>query len=200
MFESGPAVLRALPGLTPNLSKRSDMDDATPECWLPVPGHEGLYEVSDLGRVRSLERLETVTRQGRSYIRRRRERLLRATPDPDGYLKVRLYRDSVPDECKVHILVLTAFVGPRPDGMLGRHINDVNADNWLANLAWGTPSDNMQDLQRNGRNWNLNKTHCPQKHKYTPENTRVRGSGWRDCRRCHADRERAKRQQRKDAA
>jgi hypothetical protein len=50
----------------------------------------------------------------------------------------------------VHWLVLEAFVGPRPRGMLGLHKNDIKSDNDLENLYWGTPSQNMQDRTRNG--------------------------------------------------
>ncbi len=50
----------------------------------------------------------------------------------------------------VHRLVLEAFVGPCPEGLQARHLNDVPTDNRLVNLCWGTPHDNMMDRRRNG--------------------------------------------------
>lgn len=61
-------------------------------------------------------------------------------------------RDGKRHDMDVHILVLTAFVGPRPsDEIQGRHLNDVPNDNRLDNLKWGTPSENWEDSRRNGR-------------------------------------------------
>ena len=51
----------------------------------------------------------------------------------------------------LHDLVLTAFVGPRPEGAVARHLNDDPTDNRLVNLAWGTRSENQHDAFRNGR-------------------------------------------------
>ena len=51
----------------------------------------------------------------------------------------------------VHVLVLEAFVGPRPAGHEGRHLDDVRSNNTLSNLAWGTQGENYQDALRNGR-------------------------------------------------
>ena len=51
----------------------------------------------------------------------------------------------------VHLLVLEAFVGPRPEGLICCHINDVRHDNRLENLKWGTYKENSEDAQRNGR-------------------------------------------------
>lgn len=66
---------------------------------------------------------------------------------PNGYRIIYVNRDDV----RVHHLVLTAFVGPRPEGQCGRHLNDVRTDNRLVNLAWGTPKQNTDDARRNGR-------------------------------------------------
>jgi NUMOD4 motif/HNH endonuclease len=179
------------------------MSDAT-ERWLPIPGYEGFYEVSDLGRVRSLDRTELVDARDRcTYTRRRRGRVLRVNPDKDGYHKVRLGRDGFQIERKVHALVLETFDRPCPEGMECRHLNDIKADNRLVNLAWGTQSENKQDELRNGRNRNLSKTHCLKGHPYDEKNTRVsvRGNGTsRACRACHAEWERARRQERRNAA
>lgn len=78
-------------------------------------------------------------------------RILKQMTDPKGYRTVSLpngrgtYRPT-----RVHQLMLATFVGPRPPGMVGRHLNDVRTDNRLENLAYGTTSDNMGDRRRNG--------------------------------------------------
>ena len=89
---------------------------------------------------------------------------------------------------KVHVLVLDAFVGPRPNGMQGLHRDDDHANNNLSNLYWGTQSQNMADRLRNGRDPNATKTHCNAGHKFTKSNTivktRANGRTYRNCRKC----------------
>lgn len=121
------------------------------EVWKPVVGHEGLYEVSDQGRVRSLDRVQTyrAVRHGKEIevVRRHRGRLLH--PGWTGtHLTVALGKGN---SRLVHHLVLEAFIGPRPPNMEGCHDDDDGANNRLANLTWGTRSKNMFDAIRNGR-------------------------------------------------
>lgn len=121
------------------------------ERWLPVVGFEGTYEVSDLGRVRSLDR---VVRQRHHYgammDRHLRGRLMAQTPDTDGYLGVGLHAGGESLQAKVHRLVLAAFVGPKPEGMQGCHKNGRPSDNRLVNLRYGTPLENTADSFRHG--------------------------------------------------
>lgn len=124
------------------------------ERWLPVVGFEAMYEVSDLGQVRSLDRILPYERtdqySGRilSVQRKRKGQLLRPGRKSSGHLSVALGRGRSVD---VHILVLTAFVGRCPDGYEALHDNDIPSDNRLANLRWGTRSENLHDAIRNGR-------------------------------------------------
>jgi hypothetical protein len=67
-----------------------------------------------------------------------------------GYPMVQLSRCGEAVARNVHTLVLTAFVGPRPDGMECRHLNGVRADARLENLAWGTKAENMADKSDHG--------------------------------------------------
>lgn len=138
------------------------MTDAT-ERWLPVPGYEGLYEVSDLGRVRSLPR-----QVGYGRIK---GRILKALPGRNGYPRVNLWKDQRAKMHHVHSLVLAAFTGPRPEGYETRHLDGDRCNNTLANLSYGTPSENQHDKVRHGRHHNAVKTHCKHGHEFTPENT-----------------------------
>jgi hypothetical protein len=64
-----------------------------------------------------------------------------------GYQQIKLGRSR---QTKVHILVLEAFVGPRPDGMVCRHLDGNPQNNRLSNLRWGTPEENYADRRLHG--------------------------------------------------
>jgi len=91
-------------------------------------------------------------------------RPLKPQPDGDGYLALNLYRGGRPHRRKVHLLVLEAFAGPRPDGMEGCHCNGILTDCSAWNLRWDTPSANQRDRvthgtdSRGGRNGNVRLT------------------------------------------
>lgn len=154
---------------------------ATPsnvERWRPVLGFEGIYEVSDRGRVK---RIVPVLNGPAGYI-------LRPGPSshPGGYVLVGLRRDGKPTTHTVHKLVLQAFVGPRPPGMECRHMDGNPTNNALSNLRWGTRKENMRDQLRHGTQYLAKRTHCDNGHEFTPENTIIRTDtprSWR-ARRC----------------
>lgn len=151
----------------------------TDELWRPAPGFPG-YEVSNLGRVASL--------------RRRPRRILSPYLNPrqaHGYFHVTLSCDSEGRRRRpsVHRLVAEAFHGaaPSPDHQV-RHLDGNRFNNTAANLAWGTASENRLDRVRHGTDHNVAKTHCPQGHPYSAENTHLRrlsnGRFARNCRAC----------------
>lgn len=137
------------------------------ETWLPIPGFDG-YEVSNQGRVRSLIR--------------NRVHMMTATPNHDGYPRVHIGGRSTPNQF-VHQLVLAAFVGPRPEGMIARHLNGDPTDNRPENLAWGTHSENNYDAVRHGTHSEARVTHCPRGHEYDETNTLMNKNS-RTCRAC----------------
>lgn len=121
------------------------------ENWEPVVGHEGSYEVSDLGRVRSISRTMSVpSGNGRLYERSLRGRVLKLSMDRGGYLACCLWFGHVRRIARAHVLVLEAFVGARPDGRFGCHRDGNPANNSVSNLYWGTQKENMQDAIRHG--------------------------------------------------
>lgn len=157
--------------------------NATPEVWKPVLGYEESYEVSDRGRVRSVDRVKVDT-TGRTYFFQ--GCVLRPAPKRSGHLTVALCSGGQRGRSyDVHRLVLDAFVGPREVGEEARHLNDDPSDNRLANLAWGSRSENGFDRVRNGIHPMATKTHCKRGHEFTPENTKLERNGrTRRCRAC----------------
>ena len=111
------------------------------ERWRWIKGHEGRYEVSDLGRVRSWR----TSRRGEPGPRILKQATVR------GYKQVSLghphYGGGIG---RVHKLVLEAFVGAAPDGMECRHDDGDRGNNALANLSWGTCQENATDKLRHG--------------------------------------------------
>ena len=141
------------------------------EQWLPVPGFEGYYEVSDHGHVRSLDRIVAgVTPTGLPCEQLRRGRMLTPSPDSSGHLKVNLSVDGVIEAKFVHQLVLEVFVGPRPDGLVACHYDDVKSNNHVSNLRWDTVSANSRDRLRN----NPLPSRCSKGHEYAGDNLRFR--------------------------
>jgi hypothetical protein len=158
------------------------------EHWLPIVGYEGMYEVSDLGRVRSLDRIDS------SGARRRGKMLkllIEQTAGQTQYFGVRLSKNSKVWPYRVHRLVLDAFVGPCPDGKECCHLNDIGTDNRLENLRWDVHKANARDQVRNAHHFNDSKTHCEHGHEFTPENTMhvSRRLGGRKCRECKRQRD-----------
>jgi hypothetical protein len=150
------------------------------EQWLPVVGYESSYEVSDQGRVRSLDRIRFDGYMLRSTV-------LSPSVLSDGRRKVNLWRDGRQTNALIHKLVLQAFVGPRPQGMEGCHGDGDLENNKLANLRWATKLENMDDRRRHGTHNNTVKTHCPQGHALVLPNL-VLGelrNGGRKCRACN---------------
>lgn len=150
------------------------------ERWLPVPGYEGLYEVSDQGRVRSIDCLDR--------LGRRRKGRVRVLTRDGYYLKVSLSRDGKLKSFWVHALVLTAFVGPRPEGMECCHGPGGPLDNRLENLRWDTPSANSYDTVSHGNHHYARRDRCSRGHPLVPRNLLNERNKGRECRACHSGR------------
>lgn len=117
------------------------------ERWKWVRGFRSLYRVSSKGRIKSLAKIM----KNRHGYYMSKTKIIGGWIDKHGYKNVRLYyRKGNHITQKIQILVLEAFVGPRPKEMLGLHKNDIRLDNRLKNLYWGTPQQNMNDREKNG--------------------------------------------------
>lgn len=119
-----------------------------PELWLPVVSYEGHYEVSNQGRIRSLDR---ILPHGRYGQRRTPGKLMSGGRNTNGRLQVHLSDGVNPTRYRqVHCLVYEAFVGPVPDGLEVCHDNGDPLDNRVTNLRVDTHSGNMRDKRRHG--------------------------------------------------
>ena len=113
------------------------------EIWKDIKGWEALYQVSNLGRVRSLDRVVLRPRDRKATIFR--GRVLRAGKLLKGYLGVVLSGEGRLKTCTIHRLVAKAFV-PNPKNLpLVRHLDSVRTNAKSSNLAWGTMRDNARD-------------------------------------------------------
>lgn len=115
------------------------------ERWRDIIYYVGLYQVSDLGRVSSLDRVVT----GPWGPCKLKGRILRPALS-SSHLVVALYKDGIPTTKRVHQLVAQAWIGPCPDGMEVCHGPNGKLDNSVSNLRYDTRSNNALDCRRDG--------------------------------------------------
>lgn len=119
------------------------------EIWKPIAGYEGSYEVSNFGRVRSLDRM-LLGRDGREELHH--GRLLKLQTLWNGYLQVDL---ALPGQKRkhrpVHQLVAEAFLGPRPKKHDVMHIDGNRTNNRAENLCYGTRAHNLHQTYEYGK-------------------------------------------------
>ena len=109
--------------------------------FLPVKGYEGLYEVTEIGQVRSIER-KIQGKDGAVYPFKGRI-LCPHTHKDTGYLQVSLWKENKGTQQYIHRLVAEAFI-PKDEGRdFVNHINGNKQDYNLSNLEWCTRSENM---------------------------------------------------------
>lgn len=103
------------------------------EEYRDIKGFEGLYQVSNLGNVKSLERKVW---DSRGYYRTVTEKILKARKKGRGYLYVTLSKDGIDDDYYVHQLVACAFI-PNPQGLPEvNHLSEDKENNCVENLEW----------------------------------------------------------------
>lgn len=118
------------------------------EIWKDIKGFEGIYQVSNFGRVKSLERF----RKGKNgCLVTVKERILKQGIIRNGYYNVILCKNSIEKNYLVHRLVWIAFNGSIPEGYDINHLNEKKFDNRLENLNLMTHRENLNYGTRNER-------------------------------------------------
>lgn len=114
--------------------------------WRDIPGYEGRYKVSSDGDVYSIS-------SGKSLAK---------NPDRQGYFGVSLYKGTKKSRKRwpIHVLVMLTFVGERPEGLDICHNNGDKTDNRLANLRYGTRSENILDSVAHGTHVGVSAERC----------------------------------------
>lgn len=117
------------------------------EVWKDIKGYENLYQVSNMGRVRSVDKISK-NRWG-NYFKKgvvQKERLNR-----DGYVVVAIYNEqSIRKDVRVHRLVAQAFLPNENNYPVVMHLDNNKKNNIVTNLKWGTYSENTRQAVRDG--------------------------------------------------
>ena len=129
-------------------------DNEMTETWKDIPDYEGLYQVSNTGKVRSKKkrRVNGVSWSKRKIGVEKKQRL-----DKDGYYLTTLSKEGIKTTFHIHELVCFAFIGPRPKGLVVRHLDHSKTNNIPSNLCWGTPQENSADRFNNPKDVRYNR-------------------------------------------
>ena len=118
------------------------------EIWKSIEGYEGLYEVSNLGNVKSLER--QVLGKLASYTRSVKERILKLKTSKYGYLEVSLHKEGKLSTKRVNRLVAIAFINNVNNYPQVNHIDGNKLNNHIDNLEWVTCKKNINHAVESG--------------------------------------------------
>ena len=118
------------------------------EIWKPVVGYEGFYEVSNIGRVRSLSRIVECN-DGRK--RKIKDRTLKCSRNSGGYSGVTLHKDGCTKFVNIHRIVAEAFVPNPLEKEEVNHKDENPSNNHASNLEWVTHKENLNYGTRNER-------------------------------------------------
>ena len=127
------------------------------EIWKDIKGYDGIYQISDRGRVKSVYR---VTKYVTGRTRTEKERVLKQEVNLHGYCTLRLCKNSEYKRFFIHRLIANAFI-PNPKNKSSiNHINSIRDDNEIDNLEWVTHSENCIHGHKYGNMKNSSKVHC----------------------------------------
>lgn len=118
------------------------------EVWKPIPGYEGLYEVSNYGNVKSIPRVIKRS-DGKNYTIKV-EKILKFQVDEDGYYRYELNNAGHVFKTFSHRLVALAFIPNPLNKPFVNHINGIKNDNRVENLEWCTDKENKKHAKENG--------------------------------------------------
>lgn len=102
------------------------------EKWKDIEGYEKLYQVSNLGRIKTF-----------NYKRSGKEAILKLNANTKGYLGTQLTKNGIQKSIKVHVLVAKYFIGIRPEGATIDHVDGNKTNNTVANLQYLSNRENV---------------------------------------------------------
>lgn len=126
------------------------------EIWKPIPEFEGLYEVSNYGRVRSIDR---TVKSSKNRVQFLKGRLKKASLSTSGYFKVCLYKDNKNYNKYIHRLVMLAFSSDKERDTVN-HIDGNKLNNHISNLEWATFKENNNHAYLTGLNDESHRRNC----------------------------------------
>lgn len=134
------------------------------EIWKDIPEYEGYYQVSNMGRIRSVDRF--VNHSAKGTQSKLKGRILIGGHDANGYRIHIFCKENIRKTVRIHQIVAKAFI-PNPDNKpVPHHKNYIKDDNRAENLSWLTYSENTQDSFDNGRIGVRGKKHSHSKKVY----------------------------------
>lgn len=137
------------------------------EEWREIPGYDGKYQASSLGRVKSVARVQVLS-DGR--VRPVKERIL-STSKASKYQTLSLYTaPKKRNSPTLHSVIAAAFIGPRPEGMVVCHNDGDSTNNRVDNLRYDTQSANVRDAVKHGVHGEAKLTHCKRGHPFSGDN------------------------------
>lgn len=122
------------------------------EIWRDIPGYEGLYQISNLGRVKRIFDRVFIGKYGQTIIQRPNDTIkgFKGKRQND-YWRVYLYKNNSRKKYTVHVLVYKSFFGEIPDGYQVNHMDENKDNNSIFNLNLLTPKENSNWGTRNER-------------------------------------------------
>lgn len=118
------------------------------EVWKDIEGYEGLYQVSNLGRIKSVKRIVNCKNEAKLSIK---EKILIQAKGTRGYKFVRLSKNNKSKTIRVHKIVAKAFIPNKNNGKVINHLDCNVENNCVSNLEWCTQSENVKYSWKLGR-------------------------------------------------
>lgn len=118
------------------------------EVWKDIKGYEGLYQVSNLGNIKSFDR-KVLYNNGKLHYHK--GRMIKKRKKQNGYLSISVCKNGVEIHKSVHRIVAEAFIKNPNNYPQVLHKNNIRNDNMVSNLKWGTQKHNMEQASKSGR-------------------------------------------------